>query len=111
MQDLTNPLPALYIDLHEDSKAEAPYYFVYVHDTHGLSQRLAGAHQAGLVEWEDFELWHGSSEVYVREMGCVHAVTTEAPGQWSVEQRTDWQLKSILWCWDNLFSFANAVPD
>jgi len=108
MGDLADPLPALYLDLHEDYRMEAPYYFIYVHDTHDFSQRLAQAHAADLVEWQAYDEWHGASETYIRQLGCAHATTTEAPGAWSVEQRTDWQLKTILWCQDHLFDFAVA---
>jgi predicted deacylase len=104
MADLADPLPAMYIDLHEDESSEAHYYFIYKRDTHDLAQRMAAALESNLVEWDDDDHWTGSSETFVRGAGCPYATTTEAVWAQSLDERIDWQLRTIFWCRDNVLT-------
>jgi len=104
MQNLTNNSPDFFLDLHEDSEKDHAYIFKFSPDKTGLSRQLAHELEAKLVRWSSLKKWKGSSEVFVRSLGCQYAATTEAPPLWPLEKRVAWQSRAINFFFKNFDS-------
>jgi predicted deacylase len=100
MADLAAHVPGVFIDLHEDSEKPFPYVYRYVEDRHGLAERLQQALAAQDMPWTpaDRERWKGSTEIYVRQLGCDRCATIEAPPAWPLARRVAWNLTAVSHC-------------
>jgi predicted deacylase len=100
MADLAAHRPRLFLDFHEDSEKPFPYVYRYTEDRHDLAQQLQ--HVLGIQEvtWSpaDQQRWKGSSETYVRGLGCDHCATLELPPVWPIEKRIGCYVRTIRWC-------------
>lgn len=113
MADLAEHRPSIYLDLHEDSTKEFAYVYRYREDRHDLSRRLQEVLSAEDMEWtsQDMATWKGSSEVFVRKLGCDLATTLETPPVWPLARRVDWFLESIRFCLGAFPSIAAPVEN
>ena len=100
MGDLAAHVPHVFLDLHEDSEKPYPYVYRYTEDRQDFIVRLRDALGAQETLWSsaDLERWKGSSEIYVRSLGCERSVTVEAPPVWPLEARIEWNLRAVRWC-------------
>ena len=98
MDSLRNFMPDLFLDLHEVVEVDFPYVYRYTRDSHDLSQRLQKALDAADEPWSSMEQWDGTTEVFVRRLGCDLCATIEAPCSWPLKRRVSWQLAGISSC-------------
>jgi hypothetical protein len=100
MADLAAHVPRVFLDLHEDSEKPFPYVYRFTEDTHDFVTRLQQVLQAADMPWSpaDRPRWRGSTEIYVRDLGCDRSATLEAPPVWPLPARLEWNLRAVSWC-------------
>jgi predicted deacylase len=111
MADLAAYVPRVFLDLHEDSEKPFPYVFRYSEDRHDFVTGLQQVLGAVDIPWspDDIQPWKGSTEIYVRHLGCDRSATIEAPPAWPLDTRIEWNLRAVRWCikeWKNLIGSA-----
>jgi predicted deacylase len=100
MSELAQHMPDIFLDHHEDSEKPYAYVYRYTADRNDFTPRLQQALDATDVTWSpsDEERWKGSTEVYVRRLGCERCATIEAPPVWPLPQRIEWNQRAVRWC-------------
>ncbi len=111
MADLAAHVPQVFLDLHEDSEKPFPYVFRYTEDRHDFASRLQQALGAVDVQWSaaDRQRWKGSTEIYVRDIGCHRSATIEAPPIWPLNARIEWNQRAVRWCIHELENLRGSV--
>lgn len=89
--------PKFFLDLHEDQQVRNAYIFRMAGDASGLSEFLQANMQAYDLLWKPARTWGGTSEVFVRSLGCRYAATTETPRGWSLRRRIRWHCVCLDW--------------
>lgn len=89
--------PALFADLHEDSASTRAYLFKFNRDPHTLCDDLAEHMGCWACPWAPGPRWDGSSENFVRGLGCDRTVTLETPLAWPLEKRVAWHRRALDW--------------
>jgi predicted deacylase len=111
MQLWSQEPPLMFLDLHEDSeRPDAPYLFQYANDTHDLAHQMASHLGVNVEIWSEFSDWLGSDEIFLRQLGVAHCTTTEAPQDWPLEERIQWNLKAINWMVDYFVFNTGKLP-
>jgi predicted deacylase len=95
--------PAIFLDMHEDYVGEPDFcLFKYNKETHDFADRMAAHLQCNLEHWEDVTLWQGADELVIRDLGCTHCVTIEAPTARPMAERIRWNMAAVQWCLEQL---------
>jgi len=74
--------------------------FRNTNDTHKLPTRLQQVLDASDKPWLIDE-YPGSSEGFVRAIGCSLTTTIEATPTWDLHRRVRWYLRALEWCIDS----------
>ncbi len=100
MRHLAARVPQIFLDLHEDSEKPYPYVYRFTDDRQDFTLRLRDALGAGETLWSpgDEERWIGSTEIFVRQLGCERSVTIEAPPVWPMQARIAWNALAVRYC-------------
>ena len=91
---LTDFRPELFLDFHEDEKEDS-YFYRLAKKEYPLYYFLKRSLALSERSWGSFEKWKGSSEVFVRRLGCKKAVTIELAKK-NEKERNNQLIKNIL---------------
>lgn len=90
----------VFVDLHEDIDEDG---FVYKlkNDPSKLADNIAKIVGCPIEYEENHEIWGETTEKFIRSLGCKHAVTTEAPGKISAQEKVEWNYKIVKYLLEN----------
>lgn len=110
MDDLSANVPLMFLDLHEPTEKPYAHVYDYTADRHDMTKRLAKALNAHPEPWtpQQRKGWRGTSEVFVRDLGCCRTATTEVPKAWPLEERIRWNLVAVRWCLQEIAQQKNG---
>ncbi len=83
-----------FIDLHEDIDEDGFVYKLKSDKSH-LADNIAKVVECKIEYEDDHFAWGNTTEKFIRSLGCKHAVTTEAPGKISAEEKVEWNYKIV----------------
>jgi predicted deacylase len=84
----------LFVDLHEDIDEDGFVYKLST-DSHNFADQVASHIGCPTVVEDNHDQWGDSTEKFIRSLGCFKAVTTEAPGKVSPEDKINWNYKAF----------------
>jgi hypothetical protein len=93
--------PMVYLDFHEDSTASSPYFFHNSKDVSDYSFQLKIDLDAGYHSWLGKED-DGNAEQFVRDAGCLNAMTVELASAMKMKAKILWGVKAISWFYQRL---------
>ncbi|MFA7301552.1 MAG: hypothetical protein WC069_04535 [Candidatus Shapirobacteria bacterium] len=90
----------VFVDLHEDCD-ENGFVYKLKNDPSKLADNVAKIANCPIEYEEDHEIWGDTTEKFVRSLGCIHTVTTEAPGKISAKEKVEWNYKIVKYLLTN----------